>query len=84
MTKENEKNPILNPQAEGSNTASGRKNKGKEREIFASSGKTLKETILELKSQLADIPITEDFQAEREKIKTKNNCLRNYGYSGSK
>jgi len=26
-----EKNPILNPQAEGGNVASGRKNKGKER-----------------------------------------------------
>jgi len=39
-----EKNPILNPQAEGSNTASGRKNKGKATDtegIFASSSGTL-------------------------------------------
>jgi hypothetical protein len=77
MTEQNQnKNPILNPQAEGSNAASSSKNKGKERTSetegnFASSSKTLKETILELKSQLATTPPTEDFHAEREKIKTK-------------
>ena len=72
MPKENKKNPILNPQAEGSNAASSRK--GKERAIeenFASSSKTLKETICELKNQLATIPATENFATEREKIKTK-------------
>jgi len=72
MPKENEQNPFINPIAEGSNTASSRK--GKERVTegnFASSSKSLKETILELKNQLTTIPTTEEFQTEREKIKTK-------------